>query len=240
MLVSHRAVRGYMPAMVMPFRAQTASELSNLHPGDRITFELRVRKSGALARNITVSSAGLEGAGGELVIPDPADMLSLGALVPDFVLMDQTGRQLQLSDFRDRIVAVNFIYTRCPLPEVCPRLAASFAQLQRRFADRMGRDLVLFSITLDPQYDTPKVLSEYARKWRADPAAWKFLSGSAAEIEGIARRFGVVYWPEEGLITHTNSTAIVGRDGRMIARVDGSSFEPQQLGDLVAQNLAAK
>jgi protein SCO1/2 len=238
MLVSHRAVPGYMPAMVMPFRVESASELSDLDPGDRIAFELRVRKDGAVARKIAQSSRGLEGAGEEdLVLPDPAEKLPPGALVPDFALTDQTSRRVRLSDFRNRVVAVNFIYTRCPLPEVCPRLAASFARLQRRFAGRMGKDLVLLSITLDPQYDTPPVLSEYARKWRADADAWKFLSGPAGEIEAVARRFGVVYWPEEGLITHTNSTALIGRDGRLIARVEGSSFEPEQLGDLVAQYL---
>jgi protein SCO1/2 len=240
MLVSHRAVRGYMPAMVMPFRVESASELSNLHPGDRIAFELRVRKDGAVARNVARSSSGAEGAGDDFVIPDPPDRLSAGEAVPDFALTDQIGRRVRLSDLHERAIVVNFIYTRCPLPEVCPRLAASFARLQRRFADRMGRDLVLLSITLDPQYDTPAVLSEYARKWRADSAGWKFLSGPAVEIEAVARRFGVVYWPEEGLITHTNSTAIIGRDGRIAARVEGSSFDPEQLGDLVAQYLPSR
>lgn len=239
MLVSHRAVRGYMPAMVMPFRVETASELSDLSPGDRIAFELRVRKDGAVARDISKSSGGLDGVADDLAIPDPPDKVSPGAIVPDFSLTDQTGRQVRLSDFRGRVVVVNFIYTRCPLPEVCPRLAASFARLQKRFAEEMGRDLVLFSITLDPQYDTPAVLAEYARKWRADPAGWKLLSGSAVEIEAVARRLGVVYWPEEGLITHTSSTALVGRDGQLIALVEGSSFEPEQLGDLVAEYLRA-
>jgi protein SCO1/2 len=238
MLVSHRAVPGYMPAMVMPFRVESASELSDLDPADTIAFELRVRKDGAVARNIALSSNSPEGAGEDFVVPDPPEKLSPGAMVPEFSLTDQTGTRVRLSDFQGRVVAVNFIYTRCPLPEVCPRLAASFARLQRRFADQMGKDLVLFSITLDPQYDTASVLSEYGRKWRANAAAWKFLTGPGAEIEGVARRFGVVYWPEEGLITHTNSTAIIGRDGRLIARVEGSSFDPEQLGDLIAQYLS--
>jgi protein SCO1/2 len=216
-----------------------SQELNHLSSGDLITFELQVRKDRAVARNIVIASKGLEGGEDDFELPAPAGKLSPGAIVPDFVLTDQEGRRVRMSDFQDRVIAVNFIYTRCPLPEVCPRLAASFARLQKRFGDRMGRDLVLFSITLDPQHDTPAVLSEYGRKWGAEPAGWKFLTGSAAEVEVVASRFGVVYWPEEGLITHTNATAIIGRDGRLIARVEGWSFQPEQLGDLVAQYLGS-
>jgi protein SCO1/2 len=237
MLVSHGAVPGYMPAMVMPFRVENASDLRDVDPGDRIAFELRVSKSGTFARKIAIAADEMEGTGDSFLIPDPPEKLSPGAAVPDFSLIDQAGARLRFSDLRNRVAIVNFIYTRCPLPEVCPRLAASLARLQRRFSDRMGKDLVLLSITLDPQHDTPSVLADYARKWRADAATWKFLTGPIAEIEAVARRFGIVYWPEEGLITHTSSTAIVGGDGRLIAFVEGSSFEPQQLGDLVAQYL---
>jgi protein SCO1/2 len=130
---------------------------------------------------------------------------------------------------------VDFIYTRCPLPDVCPRLSANFARLQKRFASL----LALLSITLDPEYDTPIVLTEYAQRWRADPSTWLFLTGSAEEIRQTAGRFGVVYWPEEGTLTHTSSTAIIDRAGRLAALVEGSSFTSQQLIDLVQAQLGA-
>ena len=70
---------------------------------------------------------------------------------------------MRLADFRGKVVAVDFIYTRCPLPDVCPRLAANFAALQRRFRDRLGSELMLLSVTVDPEYDTPAVLADYAK-----------------------------------------------------------------------------
>ena len=73
----------------------------------------------------------------------------------------------------------------------------------------------------------------YAHRWRADSETWRFLTGSMEDVRRVAGRFGVVYWAEEGAITHTSSTAIVDRDGRLRAVVEGSSFTSQQLIDLV-------
>jgi protein SCO1/2 len=142
-----------------------------------------------------------------------------------------------LSDFRGRIVAVNFIYTRCPLPDVCPRLSANFAVLQRRFSRQAGKELVLLSITIDPQFDTPAILREYAVRWGARSEVWRFLSGSAPEIQRVAGNFGLVYWPDEGSIGHNSTTSIVGRDGHLAAIVEGSSFRVDQLGDLISRQL---
>ena len=149
--------------------------------------------------------------------------------MPDFTLTDQDDRVVKLSDFRGQLIAVDFIYTRCPMPDVCPRLSANFARLQKRF----GGKIVLLSISLDPEYDTPAVLTDYAHRWRADSESWRFLTGSMEDVRKVAGRFGVVYWAEEGAITHTSSTAIIDPDGRLRAVVEGSSFTSQQLIDLV-------
>jgi protein SCO1 len=161
----------------------------------------------------------------------------VGGTMPDFTLTDQSSQPVRLSDFSGRVVAVDFIYTRCPLPDVCPRLSANFARLQSRFREKMGKDLMLLSITIDPQYDTPQVLLGYAKIWNARLDGWRFLTGQDADIEVVARRFGMNYWPEEGLITHTSQTGVIGRDGRLAAQVDGSSFTPSQLGDLIQREL---
>jgi len=140
-----------------------------------------------------------------------------------------------LADLRGKIVALNFLYTRCPMPEVCPRLAASFATLQRSFADR--NDLTLISITIDPQWDTPEVLASYAKLWRAREENWRFLTGSPDAVKGVATSWGLLYWPEEGAIVHTSRTAIIGRDGKLVAMVEGSSYRTDQLVNLVRHYL---
>lgn len=223
--ISHRAIPGYMEAMAMPFHAESGKDLEGLTPGSRIDFQLKVSHNATVVRHIHVQQTGVD----DLPIPKAEGKVAVGEPMPDFTLTDQDGHEVTLSEFRGRIVAVDFIYTCCPLPDVCPRLSANFARLQKRFGGKME----LLSITLDPQYDTPAVLADYAHRWRADTVTWRFLTGSEEEIRKIAGHFGVVFWAEEGAITHTASTAIIDREGKLAAMVEGSSFTSQQLLDLV-------
>lgn len=242
MIVSHRAIPGYMDAMAMPFRVRAASELNSVKRGDQVEFQLVVKRRSSLAERVRAGTRAevANAARGEapLPLPIPAEKLALGMPVPDFQLINQSARPVRLSDFAGRIVAVNFIYTRCPLPEVCPRLSANFAHLQKRFRERIGMDLVLLSITLDSQHDTSSVLADYAKLWGVGEG-WQFLTGDSADIQRIANHFGLVYWPEDGLLTHTSQTGIIGRDGRLAALIEGSSYEEDQLGDLIARQLEA-
>ncbi len=229
-LVSHRAVEGLMPAMVMPFRVARPQEFATLAPGARIEFQLRNQA----AHHVRVLDARRTE---DFDFPRSADELKPGQLVPDFTLTDQSSRPFNFGSLRGRVTLVNFLYTRCPLPEVCPRLAASFASLQRRFADAIPDGLALLSITLDPTFDTPDVLARYAATVKARPGAWFFLTGDTTPV---AKRFGLVHWAEEGVIIHNSQTAVVDRAGRLIAMVEGSSYRLEQLVDLVKHSLANK
>ncbi len=223
MTVSHRPIEGYMPAMTMPFRVAPAENLSKLSPGSRVEFDLRVGKEESVARHVKIRETRLD-----VPAAAPSNRVAIGAVMPDFSLIDQAGRTVRLRDYAGRVVAVDFIYTRCPLPDVCPRLSANFAYLNKRV-----HDVALLSITIDPQFDTPAVLAEYARRYGSDGERWRFLTGSIEQIREVAGRFGLIYWPEDGSITHTVATGIIGRDGRLAALVEGSSYRPEQLRDLV-------
>lgn len=230
-MISHRPIPGYMPAMAMPFRAEHPRELDELKPGAAVTFELivdhnksRIRKIRAIAKPVSKD---------EFVIPRAENQLALGDEVPDFELTDQDGRAVRLSQFRSKVVAVQFVYTRCPLPDVCPRLASHFAYVHRK----LGAKVQLLTITVDPTYDTPTILKDYAKRWRADGDNWRFLTGSESAIQSVGGMFGVVFWPEEGAVTHTSSTAIIGSDGQLKARIEGSTHRPEQLLDLIQNQL---
>jgi protein SCO1 len=222
MLVSHRAIGHYMPAMMMPFRVAASDELAGLHPGSRVEFELVVNRDHSLARNVHIT--------GQSEIPASPKRIEMGAALPEFRLTDQAGREVARDDLRGRVVAINFIYTRCPLPDVCPRLSANFAVLAKKFAGRV----LFLSVTVDPDYDTPAVLSEYARRWSADPATWHFLTGG---VGPLAAALGEVYWFDEGSIGHNSMTSIIGRDGKLAAVVEGAGYRVDQLGNLLERQL---
>jgi protein SCO1/2 len=104
----------------------------------------------------------------------------------------------------------------------------------------MGRDLVLLSVTFDPDHDRPEVLADYARMWKADVAGWHFLTGSLDTVKELCGRFGMNFWPGEGLMTHSLHTAVIDRSGRLVTNIEGNHFTTAELGDLVAQELTSK
>ena len=237
--ISHEAMPGFMNAMAMPFdvRDEAREALSSLAPplapGDRVRFRLSVKSGRSWVDRLEIISAAPVDAGLQTTPAVPV-LVPVGAPVPEFSLLDQSASSVTLSSLRGKVVVVNFIYTRCPLPDYCPRMVANFRALRDRFADRMARDLVLLTVSFDPKYDTPARLAAYAVAERAGGPGWYFLTGDSASIERVCNAFGIQYFPEEGLITHTLQTAVIDREGRLAATVEGKDFDGRQLGDLVS------
>lgn len=242
--ISHREIAGLMPAMVMEFPLGRGEKLAGIEPGARITFELiggahyvveHVKR--IPAARLDASGLATNGLAPSVLAPRSATPpLRVGAAVPDFELIDERGEPFHLSRLRGRLVALDFIYSRCPVADMCPRLSANFAYLQRHFGGR----LELVSVTLDPKWDRPAVLLEYAKRWGADLGRWHFVTGEAAAIRMVAGEFGVQYWVEEDALTHTSAVGIIGPDGRLAARIDGSSYPVRQLADLIGVQLGVR
>lgn len=170
----------------------------------------------------------------------PADRpkpLSVGDRVPDFTLIDQQQQKVALSSLAGKAVAMTFSYVRCPNPAYCFRLASNLGQLQNAFKDRVGRELVLVTVVLDPQRDRGEALAEYARVWTTQPAAWHFLTGSLPDVQRVAGYFGVEFWKEEGMVLHTLNTVVIDRQGRLTASLEGTEFTRKQLIDVVTAAL---
>jgi protein SCO1/2 len=163
----------------------------------------------------------------------PEPPLALGLPAPDFTLTNQDGEPVTLSRFAGKVVAVSFMYTSCHSPDFCFRLTNNFGLLQRRFGSRLGRDLVLLTITFDPVHDQPEVLARYGATWKADSRGWHLLTGPAPDVRRICRTFGMNAWPDMGMITHDLRTAVIDREGRLWANLEGNYFSAQQLGDLL-------
>ena len=220
----------------MPFTVGDAAQIADVRPGDRIAFRLNVGDERSWIDRLQLLSAAPADAG-ILLSPARPVLVGIGETMPDFTLTDRDGRPVALSSLRGRVVAVTFIYTRCPLPDYCPRMIANLQAVERRFPGRVGDDVALVAITFDPQYDTPARMKEYAGLFDADRPGWHFLTGARPDIERVCGMFGVEFWPEEGLITHTLQTAVIDREGKLAAAVEGKDYSGRQLSDLIAQFL---
>jgi len=114
---------------------------------------------------------------------------------PNVTLTTHHGQQVRFYDdlIKGKIVALDLIYTTCQY--ACPLETARLAQVQRLLGERMGRDVFFYSITIDPEHDTPAVLNEYAEKYRAGPG-WLFLTGAKADIDALSRKLGLYTEPD--------------------------------------------
>jgi cytochrome oxidase Cu insertion factor (SCO1/SenC/PrrC family) len=153
--------------------------------------------------------------------------LQPGDTIPAIPLVDQSGRAFSFSQLRGNAVILSFIYTRCADPRMCPLVSSKYARLQRAIGDAPVR---LLEITLDPQFDTPRVLRNYGHAFGADPKRWTLATGTPASIDELAARFGIAtQWTRPGTLVHTEAAIVVDREGRIAEAIDGNAWSPEQL-----------
>jgi protein SCO1 len=219
--IAHDAIPNYMPAMTMSLQVKDPGLLSNVVAGDEVQFELRVTEDDSWITHlepIRAESAGTQPAAGTTRALDEveAEHLQSGELVPDFKLTDQENRQIHLKDFRGKVVVLTFIYTRCPLPNYCPLMSRNFADLEKRLSKEFPNQYQLLSISMDPEFDRPEVLKEYAARYGTNQGDWSFATSDPGSIQFVAGLMGLYFEKQNGLISHDLRTALIGPDGRLV------------------------
>jgi protein SCO1 len=220
-IIAHEEIPGYMEAMTMEFTAAAPPELDGLEPGDVVTFRLTVTENDSRIEKVKKV-----GRTTPPVPPVQSGMPLAGTPLPDVELLDDAGRTFRLADRKGTPLAITFIFTRCPLPDFCPRMNAHFAATLRDLASGSCHFL---SVTIDPAHDTPARLAEYARKFRHDSDRWTFAGGEAAEIRKLAAFAGLETKGEGVAITHNLRTLVVDAGGRVTRVFAGNDWQPSEL-----------
>jgi protein SCO1/2 len=229
--VKHEDVPGLMPAMIMSFEVADRGEIDRRALGELITATLVLGDSSSHLKDIKVTGRASVDQAVARQVATP--MLEAGDPVADAEFTDQDGRARRLSEWRGRRLLVTFIYTRCPLPDFCPRLERNLRDVQSRVAsDPALKDQVrLLAVTFDPRHDTPAVLKKRAAELGADPSIWTYLTGDLESIERFAARFGVTIIrnpADDKDITHNLRTAIIAADGTLVEILSGSSWNAEE------------
>ena len=129
--------------------------------------------------------------------------------IPDVEVLDQHGNKLHFYTdlIKDKTVAINFIFTNCTT--ICPPLAATFARLQKEMGEKIGKDVHLISISVDPVTDTPERLKAWGAKFKAGPG-WTFVTGEKQEMDKLLNALGAAVSKRED---HTPAM-IIGNDSK--------------------------
>ncbi|MBI2516644.1 MAG: SCO family protein [Opitutae bacterium] len=235
LVVQHEAIPDYMPAMTMEFKVGRG-DVANAKAGQRIRGEL-VYFNGELSLekiwpDDTQTARQLDAAAKALAqdtaMRGKEAYREVGEVAPDFTLLDQEGRTITAGHFRGKQVMLNFIFTRCPIATMCPAATQHMMALQAAAKQAGIANVEFVSISLDPEYDTPGVLKEYAEARGIDTANFTFLTGPDTAVRQLLAQLGILREFEGDTIKHTLATLLLNEQGRIIHRVDGSTWDVQE------------
>jgi protein SCO1/2 len=237
--VDSEAIPGLMGAMIMPYKLAQPGVASELHPGDHISARLRVSDSGSVIDQIDVIAQAKPDYKPSKSYNVPAP----GQTVPDFKFVNQSGKAIDVDQFRGKVLLVTFIYTRCPLPDYCIRISRNFATIQKQLAadPQLSSTTHLLSVSFDPAYDTPKVLHSYGSTYAGSAAFshWDFASPPPAELDAVEQFFDVGVSPgSNNTLTHSLSTAVIAPDGKIFRWYPSNDWTPSAVVDDVKQAVA--
>jgi protein SCO1/2 len=159
---------------------------------------------------------------------EEGERLSKIGPAPAFALTAQDGQRLALDELRGKVVVVTFIYASCA--DACPLLTAKMATLQDELGVDFGSRVFFVSITVDPERDTPEILTRYSQAHGANLSGWAFLTGTPDEIKAVARQYGIYYKRQAaGDVDHTFLTSLVDQRGTLRVQYMGVRFDPDEL-----------
>jgi protein SCO1 len=217
-VIKHNAISNYMEAMTMPFRVKDPKELAGLRAGDEVTFRLLVTTEESWIDQVTKTG---------LTYPMPVKTASEAPStnsapsfritdIPNFALTNELSQPVSLRQYQGKAVALTFFFTRCPLPEYCPRLSKNFAEASAKLkAMTEGpTNWQFLSISFDP-LDRPEVLKAYGQRYGYDPTHWSFLTGNPDHIRELTRGFGISVTNDGAFYSHDFGTVVFDVTGRL-------------------------
>ena len=204
--------------MTMPYKVKDPTTVQEVEPGDKITAEVVVVNDGSdyWLENVRITES--SGRKSESA-PPSVQRLNVGEHVPDLPLVNQDGKTIHLGDFKGKALLVTFVYTRCPLPNFCPRLSSQFAKIHDDLAKTPDdyRKTHLLTITFDPKYDTAPVLRKYGLAYLDnDPSGfgyWDFAYTTPTDLRKLADAFGLMYIEQDNQISHSMNIVLIAPDG---------------------------
>ncbi len=173
-----------------------------------------------IALSISLPSLTIGGCESDDSRTDAVDAVNKADCLPKLQLVDQHSRPVMLSSLKGKLVLVNFIYTSCPGP--CLTETLKIAKLADRLGSKLGKEVTLVSVTVDPEHDGPGELLKYAQKQDVDKSGWLFLTGTPSAVDETLKNFKLVRQrDEDGSVDHVIAVFLLGPDGRELREYNG-------------------
>lgn len=238
-MIHHRPIPGFMPEMTMDFSVKNTNELEGVGLGTEVTFSLRVAQNEAWIENVhCVGHVKIQATSQAETPNGRTPELKAGDGWPDGELLSEDGRHIRFSNFRGRTMAVNFFFTRCPLPDFCPRMNQEFAKARTLLPPEPGGQTNYFflSVSFDPDTDTPERLAAYAHSYRdGGLEQWLFAAAPPETLAHLPRRLGLSLQRQGDGFTHNLRTVVLDPQGQVYRQFDGNNWTAQDLANAMME-----
>jgi protein SCO1/2 len=237
LVIRHEEIPGYMPRMTMELTLLNPEEATNLTAGDEIEFRLVARSDDHFIDR--VRRLGTKVADAALVAPSPVKVeaeLRPGDELPDFGMLMEDGKVERLAGYRGKAVAFTFFFTRCPLPDFCPRMNKNLAEARKILAasSEAPTNWMILSVSFDAEFDRPAVLALHAKTYRGeDSGGWRFGAMDPKDLTALAPRLDLLIVKETGSFSHNLRTVVVDTQGRIFKQFDGNQWTADELADAI-------
>ncbi len=233
--IHHQSIPGYMTEMTMDFTVKNTNDLAGISAGDEVDFMLAVGANESWVTNLQLVAHHVAAVTNNTFVFH-ADSLELkpGNLLPDGTLRTEAGKIIHLSGFRGQAVAFTFFFTRCPLPDFCPRMNRNFEEARQLLLANPNAptNWEFLSLSFDPDFDRPEVLANYATLYRGDDTRhWLFAAASTSTLTNLAPRLDLMVLRQGANISHNLRTVVLDPQGRIARQFDGNNWTPQELAD---------
>jgi len=224
-VIDHDSISGFMMPMVMPFNLEHKKDVLELSIGDSVKFKLVVTSSNNYATDFTIL--------GRSEIVDDYDEFwddeyrkkQIGERLSDVSLLDINGDSISLSSLNGKFRFISFIFTRCPIPNMCPAVVIKNGVLANNFRDYNNLELIM--VSFDYAYDSPIVLKDYYGDLISIYANWSIWSsaGDISDLYTLSSEIGCEFWGiEENNIGHNLRSALIGPNMELLKVWEGDEW----------------
>tara|TARA_B100002003_G_scaffold251368_1_gene294530 strand:+ start:3457 stop:4290 length:834 start_codon:yes stop_codon:yes gene_type:complete len=228
--IGHDTIPDLMMPMVMPFQIIDLKEITNLVIGDSVHFEFVFSENGSFARNFKTVGKGILPVEDDGFFDDKYSVKRIGQTLDNVTLLDLDSSLIQLSDSDGKYRFISFIFTGCPMPNMCPAVVIKNNYLADSFSNNENIDFIM--VSFDYRYDTPTVLKEFYGSTILGHNNWYVWSstGRIEDVYTLVKQSGGDFWGvEEGKIGHILSSVLIGPDRVVLGFWQGDKWQTRQV-----------